>query len=180
MATRRVVTGHDSNGKAVFVSDEAVQPVTLSLVPGMEFHLLWGSDSPCHFPDDGSMPERPNYFPPLGGSRFAFFTIPPDGGLGAPEGLDINAALEEFRQKLPGMMEHLEPDNAGMHTTATVDYGVVLSGDPIMELDDGVTVTLSPGDTYVQNGTRHRWSNKGTVPAVIAVALIGAHHDRFE
>ena len=49
-----------------------------------------------------------------------------------------------------------------------------------MELDDGATVTLSPGDTYVQNGTRHRWSNKGTVPAVIAVALIGAHHDRFD
>ena len=94
MTARRVVTGHDGNGKAVFVGDEAVQPVTLSLIPGMEFHLLWGSDSPSHFPDDGSKPERPKYFPPLGGSRFAFFTIPPDGGVGAPEGLDIEAALE--------------------------------------------------------------------------------------
>ena len=48
---------------------------------------------------------------------------------------------------------------------------------PTLELDDGATVTLHPGDTYVQNGTRHRWSNEGDVPAVIAVVLIGAHHD---
>jgi hypothetical protein len=32
------------------------------------------------------------------------------------------------------------------------------------------------GSTYVQNGTRHRWSNPGTVPAVIAVVLVGARH----
>jgi mannose-6-phosphate isomerase-like protein (cupin superfamily) len=180
MTARRVVTGHDGNGKAVFASDEQVQPVTLSLIPGMEFHLLWGADSPSNFPDDGSKPDGPKYFPPVGGSRFAFFTIPPDGGAGAPEGLDIGAALEEFQEKLPGMMEHLEPENPGMHTTATIDYGVVLSGEAVMELDDGATVTLSAGDSYVQNGTRHRWSNTGTVPAVIAVALIGAHHDRFD
>ena len=47
-----------------------------------------------------------------------------------------------------------------------------------LELDDGATVTLGPGDTVVQNGTRHRWSNPGDVPAVIAVFLVGAHHDK--
>jgi quercetin dioxygenase-like cupin family protein len=65
-----------------------------------------------------------------------------------------------------------------MHTTATIDYGVVLSGEVILELDDGAKLTLRPGDTYIQNGTRHRWSNTGDVPAVLAVALIGAHHDK--
>ena len=64
-----------------------------------------------------------------------------------------------------------------MHTTATIDYGVVLSGHATLELDDGATVTLHPGYSYVQNGTRHKWSNFGAVPAVIAVVLIGAHHD---
>jgi mannose-6-phosphate isomerase-like protein (cupin superfamily) len=63
-----------------------------------------------------------------------------------------------------------------MHTTATIDFGVVLSGTVTLELDDGAKVTLAPGDTYVQNGTRHRWSNTGTVPAVLAVAIAGAHH----
>jgi len=176
MDVRRVVTGHDAAGKAVFVGDEQVAPVTLALMPGSEFHQLWGSDSTRAFPDDGSRPDAPAYFPPVAGSRFGFFTIPPDGGVGAPADLDIEVALAEFAQKLPGLAEHLEPADPGMHTTATVDYGVVLSGQAILELDDGAKVALNVGDTYVQNGTRHRWSNTGDVPAVLAVAIIGAEH----
>jgi len=34
---------------------------------------------------------------------------------------------------------------------------------------------LRPGDTVVQNGTRHRWVNRGTEPAVMAVFMCGAH-----
>ncbi len=176
MDVRRVVTGHDPSGKAVFVSDDHVAPVTLALLPGSEFHQLWGSDAPASFPDDGSRPSAPSYFPPLGGFRFGFFTIAPDGGVGAPADLDIDAALAEFADKLPGMAEHLEPADPGMHTTATIDYGVVVSGHATLELDDGEKVTLNPGDTYVQNGTRHRWSNTGDVPAVIALAILGAEH----
>lgn len=178
MDIRRVATGHDGDGKAVFVSDELVAPITLALLPGSEFHRLWGSDEIASFPDDGSAPTGERYFPPVGGFRFGFFTIPPDGGAGAPPDLDFDAALAEFDEKLPGLAEHLEPEHPGMHTTATIDYGVVVSGEAVLELDDGAKVTLRPGDAYVQNGTRHRWSNTGDVPAVIAVTLLGAHHDR--
>jgi mannose-6-phosphate isomerase-like protein (cupin superfamily) len=177
---RRVVTGHDADGKAVFVNDEMVAPVTLALVPGNEFHRLWGADSVRTFPDDGSRPEAGEYFPPAGGFRFGFFTVPPDGGAGAPPDLDFDAALAEFEEKLPGMGRYLEPAELGMHTTATVDYGVVVSGSVILELDDGAKVTLNVGDAYVQNGTRHRWSNTGDVPAVLAVTLIGAHHEKVD
>ncbi|HEV8064173.1 MAG TPA: cupin domain-containing protein [Acidimicrobiales bacterium] len=179
MDIRRLVTGHDSQGKAVFVSDEAVPPITVSLVPGMEFHRLWGSDSPAHFPDDGASPEAVSYFPPLGGFRFGLFTIPPDQGRGVPEGLDVEAALAEFQERLPGLAEFLEPGEPGMHTTATIDYGIVVSGQATLELDDGVKVALEAGDTYIQNGTRHRWSNTGAVPAVVAIALLGASHDKI-
>ena len=175
MDARRVVTGHNAEGKAVFVSDEMVEPVTLALLPGTEFHKLWGSDETASFPDDGSRPDAPRYFPPVGGVRFGFFTIPPDGGQGVPPDLDVAAALAEFETKLPGMTEYLEPDQPGMHTTPTIDFGVVLSGTVILELDDGAKVTLEPGDTYVQNGTRHRWSNTGTVPAVRAGYRDGQH-----
>jgi len=173
---RRVVTGHDGEGKAVFVNDEEVAPITLSLLPGSEFHRLWGADSTPAFPDNGSRPDAVTYFPPVGGFRFGFFTIPPDGGTGAPADIDVDAALAEFQEKLPGMAEYLEYEHPGMHTTATVDYGIVLTGQPILELDDGAKLTLEPGDTYIQNGTRHRWSNMGDVPALIAITLIGAHH----
>ena len=128
MDVRRVVTGHDANGDAVFVSDEQVAPVTLALLPGSEFHQIWGSDTTSSFPDDGTRPAAPRYFPAVGGFRFGFFTIPPDGGAGLPEGVDVGAALAEFAEKLPGLAEHLEPDDPGMHTTATIDYGVVLFG----------------------------------------------------
>jgi mannose-6-phosphate isomerase-like protein (cupin superfamily) len=177
MDVRRVVTGHDAAGKAVFAADETVAPVTLALLPGSEFHRLWGADATVTFPDDGSAPDADRYFPPVGGFRFGFFTIPPDGGVGAPADLDMGAALAEFEQKLPGMAEHLEFDDPGMHTTASVDYGIVLSGVATLELDDGARVNLNPGDTYIQNGTRHRWSNRGDVPAVLAVTLVGAHHN---
>jgi mannose-6-phosphate isomerase-like protein (cupin superfamily) len=172
-----VVTGHDAGGKAVFVSDEMVPPIIPTLLPGNEFHRLWGGDEAPHFPDDGSRPDDRSYFPPVGGFRFGIFTIPPDGGAGAPPGLDMTAALADLEEKLPGLAGHMEVDNPGMHTTATIDFEVVLSGTVTLELDDGATVSVGPGDTVVQNGTRHRWSNPGTEPAVLAVFICGAHHD---
>ncbi len=178
MDVRRVVTGHDAEGKAVFVSDERVPPVTLALLPGSEFHRLWGADEAPRFPDDGALPAHHAYFPPVGGFRFGFFTVPPDGGAGAPADLDVSAALAELEERLPGLAGHMEVDDPGMHTTATIDFEVVLSGQVTLELDDGRKRTMGPGDTVVQNGTRHRWSNSGAEPAVLAVFIVGAHHDR--
>ena len=178
MDIRRVVTGHDADGKAIFVDDQMVEPVTLALAPGLAFHRVWGADSISRFPDDGAPPEARTYFPPTSGFRFGFFTIPPDGGAGLPADLDLEAALAEVEEKLPGMADHLEPAEPGMHTTATIDYGVVISGQATLELDDGAKVVLNAGDSYIQNGTRHRWSNSGTVPAVMAIALVGAEHQK--
>ncbi len=178
MDVRRVVTGHDADGKAVFVTDGPVAPVTTALSPGSEFHQLWGADEAPRFPDGGELPPHRTYFPPVGGFRFGHFTLPPAGTAVLPPDLDLGAALAEMEEKLPGMTAHMEPDAPGMHTTATVDFEVVLAGSVTLELDDGATVTLGPGDTVVQNGTRHRWSNPGDVPVVIAVVLCGAHHDR--
>ena len=58
-----------------------------------------------------------------------------------------------------------------MHTTDTIDFEVILSGEMILELDDGAETVLHPGDTVVQNGTRHRWGNRGNEPAVMAVFI---------
>ena len=174
MRVRRVVTGHDRNGKAVFASDQEVDPLSLALIPGTEFHRLWGADRAPTFPDDGGPTAHPNYFPPVGGYRFAMFSVPP-GTVPAPADLDIEAGLAEMEEKLPGLLAYMEPDNPGMHTTDTIDFEVVLSGEVILELDDGVQKVLRQGDTVVQNGTRHRWGNQGTEPAVVAVFLIGAH-----
>jgi quercetin dioxygenase-like cupin family protein len=155
------------------VSDEEGQATTVALLPGYELHRLWGADRAPMFPDDGSPPDQPTYFPPVGGYRFGFFTSPPTG-LPVQIDLDRTAALREVDEKLPGILSYFEPNGAGMHTTDTIDFEVVLSGEITLELDDGAEKVLRPGDTVVQNGTRHRWINRGKDPAVLAVFIVGA------
>ncbi len=61
-----------------------------------------------------------------------------------------------------------------MHRTETCDYAILLSGECDLELDDGKTVHVKPGDICVQRGTMHAWVNRGSVPAVFAFVLIDA------
>ena len=175
---RRVVTGHDTSGKAVIASDEWVDPVTTPLMPGSEFHLLWGGDSAPEFPDDGTPPATTSYFPAVGGFRFGQFAVPPASTIHPPTDIDVPAALAEFEAQMPGLLGHMEPDAPGMHTTSTIDFEVVLDGEVWLELDDGVEVHLQTGDCVVQNGTRHAWRNHGDVTARLAVILLGATHSR--
>jgi hypothetical protein len=85
---------------------------------------------------------------------------------------DLAAAFGELRGKLPRMAEVLEPKNPGMHTTDTVDFDVVTSGEVYLELGDGSEVLLKAGDGVVQNGTRHAWRNRSPANCVIAVPLV--------
>jgi mannose-6-phosphate isomerase-like protein (cupin superfamily) len=177
MGTRRVVTGHDERGAAIFAADEVIEPITLALLPGFEFQRLWGGDATPHFPGPAIEPSGQQYFPPVGGFRFGTFTVAPNSSAEAMGEIDVAAALAELEEKLPGMSGHMEPDAPGMHTTATIDFEYVVSGRVVLELDDGATRELGPGDTVVQNGTRHAWRNPFDEPCVMVVVLIGAHHD---
>jgi mannose-6-phosphate isomerase-like protein (cupin superfamily) len=170
---RRVVTGHAPDGKSVFVSDQEVEPITVGLLPGAEFHRLWGSDETVTLPTDGTHPHAPGYFPPANGFRFGLFTLGPDRET-IPEDLDVGAALAELGQKLPGLADVMEPDHPGMHTTDTVDIDVVLSGEVWLELDDGEQVQLHAGDCVIQNGTCHALHNRSSEPVSIFVAIVGA------
>lgn len=49
-----------------------------------------------------------------------------------------------------------------MHRTVSVDYGIVLEGRVVSELDSGQTVTLGRGDVMVQRATMHAWRNPST------------------
>src|SRR5438477_1890450 len=104
-SARRVVTGQTNDGKSVFVSDERVEATTVAIAPGSEFHLMWGADEVPSLPTAGTEPSHPQYFPPPGGYRFGFFTVPPAGGSFAAD-FDLEAALAEMEQKLPGMAAH--------------------------------------------------------------------------
>ena len=174
MKIRRVVTGHDPDGKAKIANDTEVDGSSVALLPGMEFHRLWGADTAPTFPDDGS-PSSVAYFPPVGGFRFGLFTLPPDGA--AVGVVDMKVAQEEAEEKLPGVIAHLEPDHPGMHTTDTIDFEYVVSGEVWLVLDSGIEVHLRAGDTVVQNGTRHAWRNKSSEPCQMVVCLIGVRRE---
>jgi mannose-6-phosphate isomerase-like protein (cupin superfamily) len=172
MKVRRVTTGHNAAGKAIVASDTVVDGTPLTMLPGAEFHRLWGADRPPSFPDDGSQSSPTSYFPPLGGFRFMMFTVAP---LSTTQraAIDPRALAAEMEAKLPGLAEYMEPRSPGMHTTDTIDFEYIISGEVWLELDDGVTVHLRAGNTVVQNGTRHAWRNRGTEPCHIVVFMVG-------
>jgi mannose-6-phosphate isomerase-like protein (cupin superfamily) len=171
---RRVVTGHRDDGKAVFVSDDRV--AVSSTGPGSAggIHQLWGGDEPPTFPDDGTPPARATFFPSVGGYRFLMVTMAPVGSGRSVAG-DPDAIRADMEQTFPGLAAHMEPDKPGMHTTDTIDFEYVVSGEIVLELDDGAEVVLHPGDTVVQNGTRHRWHNRTSEPAVYVAFMVGAN-----
>jgi len=173
MKIRRVVTGHSADGKAIIASDTEVEATHTELLGG-GFHKLWESSTAPTYPDDGSPPGCPSWFPPVGGFRVCYGIMPPDSN-GPPDIADQNAAEAEMEEKFPGLLGVMEADDPGMHRSDTMDFIYMLSGQVVLELDDGVEFQLKAGDTFVQSGTRHRWHNRGDEPAHFIGFLVGAH-----
>ncbi len=171
MGIRRVVTGQTTAGKSVLVSDESMDPIRATLLGEGGLYGLWGSDEPVKLPQGDSPPPTTGWFPPADGFRFAVVEFGPEGP--PPPDLDLGQAVAELSSKVPGLVETLEPDNPTMHTTDTIDFNFVVSGEIWLELDDGAETLLRAGDC-IQNGTRHAWHNRSSEPCVVAVGLIGA------
>jgi hypothetical protein len=152
-----------------------VDAISPAMLAGAEFLTLWGADRLPNFPDDGSQHACPSYFPHLGGFRFMMFTVPPQSASGEVAG-DRQALLTDFKTKLPGLAQHMERTNPGMHTSDTIDFEYIISGEIWLELDDGVVVHLRAGDTVVQNGTRHAWRNRANEPCHTVQRLMGHGH----
>ena len=61
-----------------------------------------------------------------------------------------------------------------MQRTKTLDICIVLEGEITLVLDTE-EVKLKAGDTVVQRGTNHAWSNRSGRPCVIAFSSHDAH-----
>jgi mannose-6-phosphate isomerase-like protein (cupin superfamily) len=170
---RRVVTGN-SRGKSVVQSDEQLPPYAFESVPGYEHTLLWVNPATPDLNKEQRFDRYPDPVGPgPGGTSLHLVTFPPDSVLSDPL-FDGEAARKESLSRLPGLADHFEKDDPGMHRTNTVDYAIVYEGEIWLELDDGNTVHLERGDVVVQNGTRHAWRNEGTRPATMLFFLNGA------
>jgi naringenin degradation protein FdeH len=139
---RRVVTGHDERGVSVFASDGPV-PVVRTAPDGALFCEIWGT---------GAAPA------PIGADA----ADPTTGALRVPP--ERNGTKIRINEFPPGVV-------SPMHRTQSVDYGIVLSGEVVLVLDDSETI-LRAGDVVVQRGTNHRWENRSAGTARMAFILV--------
>jgi len=125
---RRVVTGHDAEGRAVFRSDERF---SAQEIPSGDaaFALLWTTAA-----------------------------VPADNN-DETDGREREAGLTIHRGSVIRIVDMLPGGASPMHRTNSIDYGIVLSGQVELELDDGAKTLLGPGDIVVQRGTMHLWRN---------------------
>jgi mannose-6-phosphate isomerase-like protein (cupin superfamily) len=174
MNVRRVVTGKVGGKSAVISEGGSRRSRVFKNIPGQTAALLWSTSAVPNAPTDGAdvVAEKTSYVPTQPGeTRLMIVTFPPDAVMMS---IDPVAGFQEFAEHIPDLAAAMEPDSPGMHTTQTVDYGIVLDGEVWLELDDGKQVHLKPHDVVVQNGTRHAWRNKSDRPVKIAFVLIGA------
>ena len=123
---RRVVTGFDKAGRSTIVQDGPAPKA--AIYPDVNGYNAWLVNSVPANLSDFSDPMLNGYHQ----------TAPPPGG--------VVARITTWD---PG---YVYP----MHTTETVDFGIVLSGRIELGLEHGSTI-LEPGDFVVQQGTPHLW-----------------------
>ena len=178
---RRVITGHDANGKAVVLEDGLAPAVRTN--PHRPGHIsvdLWKtSDSPVVIrreePDPTSGPKQ--IHPPARGTVFRISEVPPETE--ATRNITPEQAQAAFR--------HMGNEGAStfsqnqrhpfMHRTESVDYAVVLEGEITMLLDEA-EVHLKTGDVVIQRGTNHAWSNRSGKPVKMLYVLIDGAFDQ--
>ena len=142
---RRIVTDHDSEGRAIVGVDEVMTNVH-KLRSGNIQTLIWMTDdTPADIEGDEDPAAREiDIEPPARGSVFRILELAPG-------------------------------KDAYMHRTDTIDYAICMSGECDMLLDDDAEVHMSAGDVMVQRATWHGWANRGVEPCQIAFILIGSH-----
>jgi hypothetical protein len=169
---RRIVTGHDEQGRSTVLSDEA-SPHILNFpsVPDYGSTELWSTPVPADNATMGISLETPRMGPPEGGAVFRIVQFPPDKLF-----LDEFDRDSEFNNLAPDAGAHVndaDVSNSTMHRTRSVDFAVVIQGEVWAVLDTG-DVRLGVGDTLIQRGTLHGWSNRTDAYAMVGFVLVDA------
>ena len=167
---RRVVTGHDEEGKSIVVLDGPPAKYIGEDVGGL--FELWNTDGNLINTKDriDRADDEILLSPPKNGSKFRYFQINP-----TPEGVPMdvlqNMAADAF-EKIGASHHRIDTSkHPAMHKTDTIDYIILLEGDVTLILDKE-EVVIKPHDVVVQRGTNHAWVNNGNNPALLIAVLI--------
>lgn len=161
---RRVVTGVNEKGEAVFTGDEPAPFTKESEILGGWAVDIWEMASiPPELSDDGALTTGGG-FPKEGSLVFRMVKMPAESTL--------RANPEEAEEYMGGPVD-LDSEEYGMHRSDTVDLIIILSGEVWAVMGNGDETLLKPGDTLIQRGTVHTWRNRGKEPCVMAAVLVG-------
>jgi mannose-6-phosphate isomerase-like protein (cupin superfamily) len=178
---RRVVTGHDKNGKAIVLSDGLTPTLkTNPLRPGHQSTEVWRtSTTPAPITASEADPTLPGPGPIHPAPRGTVIRV----AEWAPEPKAIRELTPEAAREIFKAMGNENASMHGrggrhpiMHRTETIDYAVILEGELTMILDDE-DVVLKQGDIVVQRGTSHSWANRSGKPCKILFVLLDGEFD---
>jgi hypothetical protein len=171
---RRIVTGHDAQGRSVILSDQ-VSPHVMPIMGQPNFAVtdFWKTAST---PADNSLETSEDscslpiqVAPPANGSVFRVVQFPPDEDWAAKAAaMGGSIAIARRQAARTGRLSGVH-----MHRTRSIDYAVVLSGEIWAVMDEGET-KMVVGDVLIQRGTNHAWANRSNAPCVVAFVLIDA------
>ena len=173
---RRIVTGHDSEGRAIIQEDgppPRVQQIGGAIGP--MFYEVWNTRAtPAPIDRASGEPHEDGIVlaPPKNGTRIRVLDIPPEGdNLKDLTPEEARAHCEEIGAGDASSLGKEGAKHAFMHRTETVDYGIVLDGELVLIMDEGET-TVRQGDIVIQRGTNHGWANRSGKNCRIAFILI--------
>jgi quercetin dioxygenase-like cupin family protein len=166
---RRIVVV-DEDGRSKAIADGATPDVYEDAArPGFISARMWVSDqSPVALAGLRESLHLPRSLePPRGGSVCRVVTFPPDRSFIDRVG---KREVEAYFSAMGSPQASTYRPGAAhpyMQKTSTLDFGLVIEGEITLVLDTA-EVTLRAGDTVVQRGTNHAWSNRGDKPCVVA------------
>jgi len=170
---RRVVTGHNAQGKSIFIKDGSAPHVYSRTAGSAVVTELWETRSaPAKNKGNEETTNRPfQLHPPKNGTVFRIIHYPPDKAR-------LSALKKEQAMGEDGSGRHAATDTGnarhpGFHKTNSVDYAIVLQGEIVAMMDEG-EVVLQQGDVLIQRGTNHAWSNRTNHVATLAFVLVDA------
>ncbi len=168
---RRVLTGHDTDGKSTIIADgQAPNVKEMGASSGLAITELWETNgTPASNEGQKDAGNRAVRLEPArNGTVFRIVEFPPDSQW------QSRADARKWAEAIDaGHVPDRSSSDPMMHKTNTVDYIIVLKGEIYAIVDKGETL-LHAGDVFVQRGTNHSWSVRGSEPCVIGVVLVDA------
>jgi hypothetical protein len=169
---RRLVTIADESGNSYMLEDGPMRDVMYDPArPGFSSARVWVTDATpvsVRLPEEiENLPHRLE--PPPSGSVLRIVTLPPDDTwISRVTAKDVEAYFTAAGSPHASRLSPGAP-HPYMQQTRTLDFCLVLEGEVTLVLETS-EVELHAGDTIVQRGTAHAWSNRSAKPCVIAIS----------